>query len=93
MDELSYCLQLACVDQSLAARFAAKEAASKAFGTGIGGEFGWHTASIRKKQSGAPELILDSVGQQLLSSRGGKRAWVSLSHTNTLAMATVILEA
>lgn len=92
-EELAYCLSHRNPIPSLAARFAAKEAISKCFGTGIGGEFGWHSASIGKDGQGQPIVTLDPQGAALLSRRGGSTVLVSLSHSRTLAGAIALLVA
>lgn len=74
-----------------AARFAAKEAISKAFGTGIGAEFDLHSAAILTDDAGAPRVKLDAKGAALLASRGGKRILISLTHTATLAQACAVI--
>ncbi len=76
----------------LAARFAAKEAISKAFGTGIGAQLGWQDMEVGRKASGEPFVILHEGGQKLLQARGGKRVLISLSHTQNYAAAVAILE-
>ncbi len=76
----------------LAARFAAKEAISKAFGTGIGAQLGWQDMEIRRKESGEPYVVLHGKGKILYEARGGKQLLVSLSHTENYAAATAILE-
>ena len=89
--ERAYCLSLQNPYPSLAARFAAKEAASKAFSTGIGKAFSWQSAFVYKGPQGEPILGLDAKGQSLLEALGAKKALISLSHTKTLAQAIVIL--
>jgi holo-[acyl-carrier protein] synthase len=76
----------------LAARFAAQEAISKAFGTGIGAELGWQDMEIRRKESGEPYVVLHGKGRELFSARGGKSLHVSLTHTENYAAAIAILE-
>ena len=76
----------------VAARFAAKEAISKAFGTGIGAQLSWQDMEIAHKESGEPFVILHGKGNELFKSRGAKRLLVSLSHTVNYATATAILE-
>ena len=51
-DEIAYCLSHKRPAPFLAVRFAAKEAVSKAFGTGIGAALGWQDIEIRRKESG-----------------------------------------
>ncbi|HTY89336.1 MAG TPA: holo-ACP synthase [Candidatus Acidoferrum sp.] len=91
-DEIAYCLGHKDPAPFLAARFAAKEAISKAFGTGIGAQLGWQDMEIRKKNSGEPFVVLHGKGDQLFRSRRAKRLLISLSHTVNYAAATAILE-
>jgi holo-[acyl-carrier protein] synthase len=90
--EIAYCLSHKNPAPFLAARFAAKEAISKAFGTGIGAALGWQDMEIRRKESGEPFVVLHGKGEKLFSARGAKRLLISLSHTTTYAAATAILE-
>lgn len=91
-DEIAYCLSHKNPAPFLAARFAAKEAISKAFGTGIGAQLGWQDMEIRRKESGEPFVILHGKGQSLFAARAGKKLHISLSHTQSYAAATAILE-
>ncbi len=75
----------------LAARFAAKEAVSKAFTTGIGAELGWKSVSIYHGTRREPLVRLDGKGQALLAQVGATDVLVSLSHTDTVAMAVAAL--
>ena len=90
--EIAYCLSHKNPAPFLAVRFAAKEAVSKAFGTGIGASLGWQDMEIRRKESGEPFVVLHGKGKILLEARGAKKLHVSLSHTQTYAAATAILE-
>ena len=91
-DEITYCLSHRNPAPFLAVRFAAKEAVSKAFGTGIGAQLGWHDMEICKKESGAPFVVLHGKGGELFEARGAKQLLVSLSHTENYAAATAVLE-
>jgi holo-[acyl-carrier protein] synthase len=91
-DEIAYCLSHKNPAPFLAARFAAKEAISKAFGTGIGAALGWQDMEIRRKESGEPFVVLHGKGMELFASRGAKQLLVSLSHTQNYAAATAVLE-
>lgn len=91
-DEIQYCLTHKRPGPFLAARFAAKEAISKAFGTGIGEELGWQDMEIKRKPSGEPYVVLHDKGIELLQKRGGKIVHLSLSHTEFHATAIAILE-
>lgn len=90
--EIQYCLSHKDPAPFLAARFAAKEAISKAFGTGIGGELGWHDMEVGRKESGEPFVILHEKGLVLLERRKGRHIHLTLSHTTQHATATAILE-
>ena len=76
----------------LAKRFAAKEAFTKALGTGIKAPANWHGVWVVNQASGKPELRFSGPLQDVLSSRGISRAHVSLTDERGVAMATVILE-
>jgi holo-[acyl-carrier protein] synthase len=91
-DEIAYCLTNKDPAPFLAARFAAKEAISKAFGTGIGAALGWRDMEIRKKESGEPFAVLHGKGKKLFETRGAKQLAVSLSHTDNYAAAMAVLE-
>ncbi len=91
-DEISYCLAHREPAPFLAARFAAKEAVSKAFGTGLGAQLGWHDVEVGKKESGEPFVILHGNGLQLLQERKARAVLISLTHTQTHAAAVAILE-
>ena len=91
-DELAYCRLHRNPAPFIAVRFAAKEAISKAFGTGIGAALGWRDMEIRRKESGEPFVVLHGRGQELFAARGAKQLLVSLSHTEHYAAATAILE-
>lgn len=90
--ELEYCLSHKTPGPFLAARFAGKEAVSKAFGTGIGAQLGWQDIEIRRKESGEPYVVLLDKGEALLRTRGGRVVHLSLSHTAAYASAVAILE-
>ena len=91
-DETAYCLSHKDAAPFVAARFAAKEAVSKAFGTGIGAQLGWQDIEICKKESGEPFVVLHGKGGKLFEARGAKQLLVSLSHTENYAAATAVLE-
>jgi holo-[acyl-carrier protein] synthase len=91
-DEIAYCLSHKTPAPFLAARFAAKEAISKAFGTGIGAALGWQDMEIHRKKSGEPFVVLHGKGKELFASRKAKRLLVSLSHTQNYAAVTAVLE-
>jgi holo-[acyl-carrier protein] synthase len=91
-DEQAYCLSHKHPAPFVAARFAAKEAISKAFGTGIGAALGWQDMEIAHRQSGEPFVILHGKGEQLFKARKAKQILVSISHTQAYAAVVAILE-
>ncbi len=91
-NEIAYCQSHKMPGQFVAARFAAKEAISKAFGTGIGAQLGWQDIEICRKDSGEPYVVLHGGGIELLAARGAKQLLITLSHTQNYATATAILE-
>ena len=91
-DEIAYCRLHKNPAPFLAARFAAKEAISKAFGTGIGAQLGWQDMEIQRKNSGEPFVVLHGKGEKLFKARKAKRLLVSISHTENYAAVTAVLE-
>jgi len=89
--EQALCLAKADPLPSLAARFAAKEAASKAFGTGFGAELALTSVAILSGPEGEPVVELDDRARTLLAKRGATRLLVSLTHTDDLAQAFAVL--
>jgi holo-[acyl-carrier protein] synthase len=90
--EASYCLSYKFPGPHLAARFAAKEAIAKAFGTGIGAQLGWLDMEIARKETGEPFVILHGKALELLAKRGARCVHITLSHTQKHATALAILE-
>ena len=90
--EISYCLSHKKPGPFLAARFAAKEAISKAFGTGIGAQLGWQDMEVDHRESGEPFVILHGAAPGLLAARRARAVLISLSHTQTYAAVVAILE-
>jgi len=76
----------------LAVRFAAKEAASKALGTGIASGVGFQDMEVLRLPSGQPVLHLTGGAAARLLALGGARAHVSLTHGRDTAAAVVVLE-
>ena|SRR6185436_14647336 len=90
--EIAYCLGHRKPAAFLAARFAAKEAISKAFGTGIGQHLGWQDLEVARKASGEPYVVLHGPALRLLEQRAARLVHLSLSHTEQHAAAVAILE-
>lgn len=91
-EEIRYCLSHKKPGPFLAARFAAKEAISKAFGTGIGAQLAWQDMEVGRKGTGEPFVILHGKGKTLFAERGGRNLLISLSHTQVHATAMAVLE-
>src|SRR5204863_8516231 len=68
--EIKYSMSMKFPARYLASRFAAKEAVSMAFGTGIGKAIGWRNIDIQKKPSGEPFLVFSGPANELATRRG-----------------------
>lgn len=79
-------------DQYLASRFAAKEAAFKALGTGWGGGVRWTEVEVDNLASGAPVMTLAGTAKARATAMGVARIHVTISHTAGHAMAQVLFE-
>ena len=90
--EIAYCESRAAKMESYAARFAAKEAAMKALGTGWGDGVGWHDIEVLRSPAGVPSLQFSGRALERLKELGASRAHLSLTHSRDLAMAQVIIE-
>ena len=90
--EISYCERRASKLISYAARFAAKEAAMKALGTGWSDGVGWRDIEVVSEHNGAPALQLHGRALERMREIGAKKAHVSLTHSGNLAIAEVLLE-
>ncbi len=90
--EIAYALSKANIDERLAARFAAKEAAMKALGTGLSGGVTWHDFSVGREPSGKPTLTLSGAAARIATQNGVQRVYLTLTHTAEMAMAVVIME-
>lgn len=75
--------------ESFAARWAAKEAFSKALGAGIGAEFAFTDAAALADERGAPFFRLSEKALSALRERGAERALLSLTHAGGFAAAVV----
>lgn len=76
----------------LAGRWAAKEAASKALGTGISGGIRWTDIEIVNDPSGAPKLVLHAKAREQATRLNAATFHISVTHCEGIAMAQVILE-
>ena len=89
--EREYCASRSNPFPHYAARFAAKEAVSKAFSTGIGADLDWTSVEVCKGPREEPLIHLDAKGQALLARLGADRVLVSLAHTKAWAEAVALL--
>ncbi len=90
--EVRYCERFRHKGERYAARFAAKEAAFKALGTGWRGGIRWRDVEVRVEESGRPRIHLKGEAKRRADSLGAGRVWVSLSTERDQAVAVVILE-
>lgn len=88
--ELAYAADKPRRAEHLAARFAAKEAALKAIGTGWAAGIAWTEVEVVSEPDGRPVLRLHGKAAELASARGLTTWAVSLTHTGTMAMASVV---
>jgi holo-[acyl-carrier protein] synthase len=90
--EIAYCRAKATFAESFAARFAAKEAGAKALGTGIQYGVSWKELEVRRLPGQRPTLHLSGRARTIAGQLGVQHVSLSLTHTKSLAMATVQLE-
>src|SRR5207253_5029130 len=91
--EIAYCVSMKFPARHYGARFAAKEAVSKAFGTGIGKQMGWRDIEVRRKLSGEPYAVLHGGAEELAKKLGVVEVLVSLSHTDNYSVANAVVMA
>ncbi len=89
-DEKAYCRQAGRPFESLAGRFAAKEATSKALGAPRG--IGWHDVEVVAAVRGAagPKVVLRGVAQRVATQRGVDSVLVSITHADGMAAAVAV---
>jgi len=90
-EERAYCSGMAHPHKHIAARFAAKEAVSKCFTTGIGKELGWKSISVYHGPRHEPLVQLDDKGRALMAHVGATQVMLTLSHTENYAMAVAAI--
>lgn len=90
-EERAYCGAMKHPHKHYAARFAAKEAVSKCFSTGIGAELGWRSISVYHGERHQPLVRLDAQAEALLRHVGATHVHLTLSHTETTALAVAVL--
>ena len=91
-EEIRYCSGKPNVAERLAARFAAKEAAMKAIGTGLRGGITWKDMEVVRQPGQRPMLEYHGRAAEIAAKLGCKRTHLSISHTAEQAIAHVILE-
>src|SRR5246500_3519400 len=92
LDEVAYCEQFRNKYERYAGRFAAKEAAMKALGTGWRRGVRWVDVEVVRESSGRPAMQLAGEAGKIAKSLGVKRIALSITHTETQALAQVIFE-
>ncbi len=90
--EIAYCEQFKNKAERYAARFAAKEAAFKALGTGWREGVTWRDVEVTHQPSGKPELRLSGRAEERARQQGVAWMSVSLSHSDRYVVAQVIFE-
>ncbi len=90
--ERLYALSKANSTERFAARFAAKEAGMKAIGTGWSRGVSWQDFEVVNERSGRPVLRLSGVAATIADAIGVKAISLSLTHTEQIAFAVVIVE-
>jgi holo-[acyl-carrier protein] synthase len=89
-EERVYCSRQKRPELHFAARWAAKEAVSKAFGTGIGSELAWTEVEVLRSDSGEPSLRLHGAGQSFAEREGIREVKISLTHAKSYAAANAV---
>ena len=89
--EREYSMKMKNPVPHLAARFAAKEAVSKCFTTGIGESLGWKSIEVVKGEREQPIIQLDEQGLALLKQVGANDVLVSLAHTENYGLAYAVI--
>ena len=90
--EIAYCMAKKNSAESLAARFAAKEAGAKALGTGISRGVSWREFEVRRAPGERPELHLHGRAAEIAATLGVRRLSLSLTHSREMSLAVVVAE-
>lgn len=88
--EQAFCKPQHSPARCYSARFAAKEAVSKALGTGIGADIGWRDIELGRKSTGQPFIILHGRGAETAAGKGITEILISLSHSEHYAVANAV---
>ena len=89
--EIAYCRRRRDPIPHFAARFAAKEAALKALGTGLRMGVQWRELEVRRERGEAPTMVLTGRCRAIALAKGARRVLVSLTHDGEYAFAQVML--
>ena len=90
--EVAYCEQYRNRYERYAGRFAAKEAAMKALGTGWRRGVRWVDLEVVRERSGRPTLSIKGEARKIADALGVKNIAISITHTSEQAVAQVIFE-
>jgi holo-[acyl-carrier protein] synthase len=90
--EIAYCRRRSSWAEAFAAHVAAKEAASKALGTGWRRGIHWKCVEVAHERSGKPTLKLHAAAQAIAEQSGVTNVQVSLTHDGGFAVAFVVME-
>jgi len=90
--EVSYCEKHKNKFERYAGRFAAKEAAMKALGTGWRQGVRWRDIEVVREPSGKPTLLLEGVAREFADRMGVKNISLTITHSGNFALAQVIFE-
>ncbi len=90
--EIAYCQAKKTSAESLAARFAAKEAGAKALGTGISRGVSWKEFEVKRRPGQRPELHLSGRAAEVAAALGVRKVSLSLTHSRQMSMAVVVAE-
>ena len=90
--ERRYCESKPNRMERFAGRFAAKEAAMKAIGTGWSRGVRWRDFEVTRAPSGQPVILFHGAARRIADQMGVRRALVSITHVRSMAMAQVLLE-
>jgi holo-[acyl-carrier protein] synthase len=89
--EFAYCMRRRYPEIHFAGRFASKEAAMKALGTGHSQGVLWRDIEVVRRPGGPPQLQLHGGAARRFEKIGGRSSQLSISHTDTLAFAQAII--
>jgi holo-[acyl-carrier protein] synthase len=90
--EVAYCERYRNKFERYAGRFAAKEAAMKALGTGWSRGVRWRDIEVTRQPSGKPTLRLEGGARQVADALGVRNISITITHSGNLALAEVIFE-